>query len=100
MEAHCIGFGSPPVLDAEQSERWKSKITTVVNDSDMISRMSGPILVNMFIDLLEFDYTEYAMEDVHEVRTSMSAHRCQSPQRSCGVFSQLFSPIRSIILAL
>ena len=69
VEASGIGFGCPPILDTAQSERWSSKITTVVNDSDMIPRMGGPTLVNLFIDILEFDYTEYAMEDVREVCT-------------------------------
>ena len=69
MEASCIGFGCPPILDAQQSERWKDKITTVVNDSDMIPRMHPATLVNLFIDILEFDYTEYAIDDVNKVRT-------------------------------
>jgi Lipase (class 3) len=68
IEAHCIGFGCPALLNSELSERWKKNITTVVNDSDMIPRMSGATVANLVVDLLEFDYTVYAMDDVREVR--------------------------------
>jgi hypothetical protein len=41
IDATCIGFGCPALLDAKQSEDWKDKIITVVCDSDCVSRMSG-----------------------------------------------------------
>jgi Lipase (class 3) len=41
IEASCIGFGCPALVNREMSEQWKDKIITVVSDSDCVSRMSG-----------------------------------------------------------
>ena len=41
IDAKCIGFGCPALLDAKQSEKWKDKIITVISDSDCVCRMSG-----------------------------------------------------------
>lgn len=67
IEASCIGFGCPALLNQELSEKWKPKITTVVNDADMVVRMSGATVANLIMDVLEFDYRDRAMEDVRQV---------------------------------
>lgn len=41
IEATCIGFGCPALVNKEMSEEWKDKIMTVVSDSDCVARMSG-----------------------------------------------------------
>jgi hypothetical protein len=41
IEASCIGFGCPALLDEKQSEKWKDKILTVIDDADCVPRMSG-----------------------------------------------------------
>jgi hypothetical protein len=41
IEATCIGFGCPALVNKELSEEWKSRIISVVSDSDCVSRMSG-----------------------------------------------------------
>lgn len=41
IEASCIGFGCPALVNKEMSEKWKDRIITVVSDSDCVSRMSG-----------------------------------------------------------
>ncbi|KAL3913502.1 MAG: hypothetical protein SGILL_006460, partial [Bacillariaceae sp.] len=41
IEATCIGFGCPALLDRPQSKEWKDKIITVISDSDCVTRMSG-----------------------------------------------------------
>ena len=59
---------SPALLSLELSEKWKDRITTVVNDADMVVRMSGATVANLLMDVLEFDYQETLMEDVKQVR--------------------------------
>ena len=63
-----ISFHSPALLSLELSEKWKDKITTVVNDADMVVRMSGATVANLLMDVLEFHYQETLMEDVKQVR--------------------------------
>lgn len=70
IEASCIGFGCPALLNKELSEKWKDKITTIISDSDCVPRMSGATAANMLMDVLEYDGTEFAMEDVHQVSAS------------------------------
>lgn len=41
IEASCIGFGCPALLDKKQSEKWKDKILTIIDDADCVPRMSG-----------------------------------------------------------
>ncbi|KAG7347293.1 lipase class 3 [Nitzschia inconspicua] len=64
IEATCIGFGCPALVNKEMSEEWKDKIITVISDSDCVSRMSGATAANLLMDLCEFQYEEYAMNDV------------------------------------
>ena len=66
-----IFWHSPALLSLELSEKWKDKITTVVNDADMVVRMSGATVANLLMDVLEFDYQETLMEDVRQVRYKM-----------------------------
>ena len=39
---------------------------TVVNDSDMVPRMSGISVANLLLDVLQFDWFEYAERDAEE----------------------------------
>ncbi|KAL3918797.1 MAG: hypothetical protein SGILL_004067 [Bacillariaceae sp.] len=64
IDATCIGFGCPALLDTKQSEKWKDKIITVISDSDCVCRMSGAAAANLLMDLGEFKYKEFAMHDV------------------------------------
>ena len=41
IDATCIGFGCPALLDVKQSEKWQDKIMTVISDADCVCRMSG-----------------------------------------------------------
>ena len=51
IDAKAILFGCPAVLDLEQSVGTKDYITSVVSDADVITRMSGPSIANMFLDI-------------------------------------------------
>lgn len=52
------------MLDINQSEETKSYITTVVTDSDVVSRMSGPTVANNILDIMSYDWTQTAMQDL------------------------------------
>jgi pimeloyl-ACP methyl ester carboxylesterase len=64
MKVEAVGFGCPGLLSRELSETTKTYITTVINDADIIPRMSGASMTNLVMDLIEYDWTEDALEDI------------------------------------
>ncbi|KAL3908309.1 MAG: hypothetical protein SGILL_008531, partial [Bacillariaceae sp.] len=63
IESRSVGFGTPAVLTRELSESVKSTITTLVNDADCVSRMSGPTLYNAFVRGSNYNWTLDALRD-------------------------------------
>lgn len=64
LKVEAVGFGCPSLLSKELAESTKEYITTVVNDADIIPRMSGASMTNILLDLIEYDWTDDAMDDV------------------------------------
>ena len=64
LEVEALGFGCPSLLSRDLSESTKDYITTVVNDADIVSRMSGASMTNMFLDLMDYDWTHDALADL------------------------------------
>ena len=64
LEVEAVGFGCPSLLSRELSTSTKDYITTVVNDADIVPRMSGASMHNLMLDLIEYDWTDDALEDV------------------------------------
>jgi hypothetical protein len=64
IDVEAVGFGCPSLLSRELSESTKDYITTVVSDADVVPRMSGASMANMLLDLLEYDWTDSALEDI------------------------------------
>lgn len=64
INVEAVGFGCPSTLSHELSLSAKSYITTVITDADIVPRLSAASMVNMLLDLLEFDWTNEALEDV------------------------------------
>eukprot|EP00934_Nitzschia_sp_Nitz4_P004707 Nitzschia sp. Nitz4//scaffold121_size67750//13507//16399//NITZ4_006063-RA/size67750-processed-gene-0.16-mRNA-1//-1//CDS//3329534336//4697//frame0 len=64
IEVEAVGFGCPALLSSELSVATKDYVTTVVSDADIIPRMSGSSIANLMLDLLEFDWTALALEDL------------------------------------
>jgi hypothetical protein len=64
ISVESLGFGCPSLLSHELSEASKDYVTTVVADSDIIPRMSGASMANLLLDLIEFDWTDMALEDL------------------------------------
>lgn len=64
LNVEAVGFGCPSLLSHDLAESTKDYITTVVNDADIIPRMSGASMTNLLLDLIEYDWTNDALEDV------------------------------------
>jgi hypothetical protein len=47
LEVEAVGFGCPSLLSRELSTSTKDYITTVVNDADIVPRMSGASMHNL-----------------------------------------------------
>jgi hypothetical protein len=63
FKVEVVGFGCPALLTKELAQKT-DYITTVVNDSDMVPRMSGIALANLLIDVMEFDWFPYVQRDI------------------------------------
>lgn len=64
VRVEAVGFGCPSLLSAELSLSTKEYITTVVADADIIPRISGAASINLFIQLLEFDWLNSFLTDM------------------------------------
>lgn len=64
IKARVIGFGCPALVSEDLAKKSSPYITTVVNDSDVVPRMSGISVANMLHNVLEFDWREYAERDL------------------------------------
>ena len=63
MEVKVIGFGCPALL-SENLARDASYITTIVNDADVVPRLSGISVTNLLLDIMSFDWMEYVQRDI------------------------------------
>lgn len=63
MDVQVIGFGCPALVSNDLAEK-ATYITTVVNDADLIPRMSGNALANLLLDIMAFDWMPYAKRDI------------------------------------
>lgn len=64
IKVEAVGFGCPGLLSRELAASTKDYITTVVNDADIVPRMSGASMANLIMDLIEYDWTDDALEDL------------------------------------
>ena len=64
LDVQVIGFGCPSLLSHELSESTKDYVLTVVNDADIVSRMSGASMTNILLDLVDYDWTHDALADL------------------------------------
>ena len=63
MEVKVIGFGCPALL-SENLARDASYITTIVNDADVVPRLSGISVTNLLLDMMSFNWMEYVQRDL------------------------------------
>lgn len=64
IDAYVVAFGCPSLLSKELSESAQPYITTIVSDSDMIPRLSGPTLINAVLDVMSYDWIEKGLSDL------------------------------------
>lgn len=65
ITVEAVGFGCPSLLSPELSESTKDFVTTVVADSDVVPRMSGASMMNALLDLIDYDWTVSARDDLN-----------------------------------
>jgi hypothetical protein len=63
ITVEMVGFGCPSLLSQNLSLSTKKYITTVVSDADIVPRMSGSSMVNVLMDVIEYDWTDGILED-------------------------------------
>lgn len=63
IDANVIGFGCPALFSRDLSESTSAYVTTIISDSDMIPRLSGPTLVNTVLDVMSYDWIENGLTD-------------------------------------
>ena len=55
ISAKAVGFGCPALLSKGLAEK-SDFITTVINDADVVPRLSGVAFANLVLNVLEFDW--------------------------------------------
>jgi pimeloyl-ACP methyl ester carboxylesterase len=63
LEVKVIGFGCPALVSSDLAEK-ATYITTVVNDTDIVPRLSGITVANLLLDIMAFNWMPYAQRDI------------------------------------
>lgn len=84
VSANVIGFGCPAILSQNLSLLTKNFVTTVIADADVIPRMSGATLVNLLLDLRQFEYQEQAERDVEQALRELQGRLTDSSSTPVG----------------
>lgn len=74
LVVNVVGFGCPALVSQNLAE-GASFITTVINDSDVVCRMSGVSVANLLLRILQFDWLEFAREDVRHVLSELGSRQ-------------------------
>ena len=61
---NVIGFGCPALLSEDLSRDVASYMTTVIDDSDLVPRLSGASIGNLLLDIQEYDYVPSSRRDI------------------------------------
>jgi hypothetical protein len=59
-----MGFGCPALLSRDLAEQVSSYVTTVINDADVVPRMSGASIANLLTEVSAFDWLPYVKRDI------------------------------------
>jgi hypothetical protein len=70
-----IGFGCPALVSKELAEQ-ATYITSVINNDDVVPRMSGAVMANLLLDMMEFNWLDYARRDIE---TAVSEIKQRAP---------------------
>ena len=69
-----VGFGSPPVLSHNLATSCPY-VLTVVNDCDVVPRLSGITLANALLKVRGFNWTSYAQRDINHAIDELGRRR-------------------------
>jgi hypothetical protein len=61
---NVMGFGCPALLSRGLAEEVSSYVTTVINDGDVVPRLSGASIANLLTDVSSFDWFPYIKRDI------------------------------------
>ena len=81
VEVKVIGFGCPALLSEDLSKSVSSYMTTVVNDADLVPRLSGASIANLLLDIQEYNYVPSSRRDIVQAFEELQ-------RVSPGIFSQ------------
>jgi len=84
ISANVIGFGCPALLSQNLSLMTRNFVTTVIADADVIPRMSGATLVNLLLDLNQFEYQDLAERDVEQALRELQGRFSDSSPTMVG----------------
>jgi hypothetical protein len=71
IHATMIGYGCPAILSPSLIAETHSYITTIIHDSDIVPRLSGVTLTNLFYDIIEFNWLPYAQRDIQSILSEL-----------------------------
>jgi Lipase (class 3) len=74
ISAKVVGFGCPALLCKDLAER-SDFITTVINDADVVPRLSGIAVANLLLDVLEFNWLPYAQRDIQSALAELQTRQ-------------------------
>jgi hypothetical protein len=74
FDVAVYGFGSPAMLSRELAEKYKF-IKTIVNDADVVPRLSGPTVANLLINVMQFNWLQYAHRDIEHVLDELESRQ-------------------------
>jgi len=74
FDVKVVGFGCPALLDKELANKYDF-ITTIINDNDLVPRLSGIAFANLLLDVMEFDWGPYAKKDVWHALTELRRYQ-------------------------
>jgi len=74
FDTRAVGFGCPPLLSKDLSQSCSDFVTTLVCDSDIVTRITTASVCNLLHDLAEFDWEELAARDVKAMLEELQRH--------------------------
>jgi hypothetical protein len=67
VQAHSLGFGTPALVTPNVSIAAKHVVRTVINDADVVPRMSGGKLVKAWMAIVAHNWTDQAEADMEQL---------------------------------
>ena len=81
FEVDVVGFGCPALVSKELAEA-STYITTVVNDWDVVPRLSGISIVNILLDIIDFNWQPYAKKDIRGTLEELQRRQSMIPKEA------------------